>query len=200
MTGQVTRFGPCAALLVILTAMLIGCRGIPAASRTSPSAATTLTPLAVASPPMNSGTPTMAPRLSPSEQTATCGTIGVRENNAIDQVAARAAEDCFWQAYQQCATAGNAGLSVRTMIREMNSDHFQVSTFTLAYTNDQCAIQAYFAEGNMVQNAAGTPLPAFGTHIETGTCGSLSQDTSGRLHLNGCSLSGHMDTFTVSLP
>jgi hypothetical protein len=40
-----------------------------------------------------------------------CGTIEIRANQVTDAPAARQATDCFWQAYQQCATVGRATLA-----------------------------------------------------------------------------------------
>jgi hypothetical protein len=40
-----------------------------------------------------------------------CGTIEIRVNQVTDAPAARLATDCFWQAYQQCATVGQATLA-----------------------------------------------------------------------------------------
>ncbi|MDQ6832971.1 MAG: hypothetical protein M3008_06200, partial [Chloroflexota bacterium] len=41
----------------------------------------------------------------------TCGAVEVRDNRVSNPADARAAEDCFWAAYQQCAI--NAGMAVR---------------------------------------------------------------------------------------
>jgi hypothetical protein len=82
---QVPRLGW---LIVIL---LVGCGG-------------TATPV----PPSPTPAPTATAGAARGQD---CGTVDVRANQVADGAAAQRATDCFWRAYQACATAGGTTLT-----------------------------------------------------------------------------------------
>lgn len=103
-------------IFALLILALVACGGSSAEPPTpgaplstpAPTQRTTETPTAIPA--------TLTPRplvAIPTPFGVTCGTVEVRDNRVINPTDAQVAEDCFWQAYQQCAVSRNAAIAVR---------------------------------------------------------------------------------------
>jgi hypothetical protein len=106
-----------------------------------------------------------------------CGAIEVRANQVADAAAARQATDCFWRAYQQCATAG------RTTIAETVTgvDTVTRRIFTADGTGGACRIQ---------EDIEFRVVPAAPT-TRTNTCTGVTRMADGRLQFQACGDDGN---------
>lgn len=129
-------------------------------------------------------TPTVPPSPTP-VPTATanalqgrdCGTIQVRANQVTDAAAAQQVTDCFWQAYQQCATAGRTTLAetvtgVDTVTRRI---------FTADGAGGTCRIR---------EDIEFRIVPAAPT-TRTNTCTGVTRAPDGRLQFQACGDDGN---------
>ena len=110
---------------------------------------------------------------TPPAQVQKCGSVETSPNGLItDATKAKQAENCFWQAYQQCHAA-------TLNFTKRGLDAGAIHAFTIANNNGQCsisdAIQTYIAPsppkpGN-TYNCTGLTREADGLHIAY--CGDL---------------------------
>ena len=127
-------------------------------------------------------TPTVPPSPTPASTAAAaqardCGTIQVRANQVTDAAAAQQATDCFWQAYQQCATAGRTTLAetvtgVDTVTRRI---------FTADGTSGTCRIR---------EDIEFRVVPAAPT-TRTNTCTGVTRATDGKVQFQACGDDGN---------
>lgn len=127
-------------------------------------------------------TPRVPPSPTPASTAATaqardCGTIQVRANQVTDAAAVQQATDCFWQAYQQCATVGRTTLAetvtgVDTVTRRI---------FTADGTSGTCRI------GEDIEFRV---VPAAPT-TRSNTCTSVTRATDGKLQFQACGDDGN---------
>jgi len=118
----------------------------------------------------NNTTPGGQPTSTPPAQVQKCGSVETSPNGLItDATKAKQAENCFWQAYQQCHTA-------TLTFTKRGLDAGAIHSFTIASNNGQCsisdAIQTYIAPN--------PPRPG-----STYTCMGLTQQVDG-LHFASC--------------
>jgi hypothetical protein len=106
-----------------------------------------------------------------------CGTIQVRINQVTDAATARQAADCFWQAYQQCATVG------RTTLAETQTgvDTVTRRIFTADGTGGACRIR---------EDIEFRVVPAAPT-TRTNLCSGVTRATDGRLQFQACGDDGN---------
>jgi hypothetical protein len=103
-----------------------------------------------------------------------CGTVHTNPRGIpTDVLAAKQAEDCFWQAFQKCAPAS----LVYTLI---GVDTVTTRTFTIQTNNGHCSISDAFQH---------TIVPAPLSAAKTYTCTGVAQKPDG-LHLSGCGQDG----------
>lgn len=176
-------------LFVVLAVSLIGCGASPA---TSPPPTPTKPPLASLSPspftPRSTETPVttagpptaLIPVSSP--PVAGCGTVELRSGHLADEAAARNAIECFWLAYQRCAT----GRDTQLVVTLVGGAEISQSVYTLAQAGTSCSIQ--FMSGIRPSD----PQSTAGGGTARGQCMSAAYDQSGVLHLTGCTF-GNID-------
>lgn len=105
-----------------------------------------------------------------------CGLVQMRGPQVVNGSAAQQAEDCLWQAYQQCTRIGTATLRVT----EMGVDTVRTRDFTLRPASGGCAIQ----ESNMFRVVPRPPMTV------TYDCTGLTREADGALHFLACGNDG----------
>lgn len=106
-----------------------------------------------------------------------CGTIYTlgQQKTPTDQKAAKTAEDCFWQAYQQCHPA--------TLVYSQASvDTAMVHNFALQKQNGKCII---------IDALQHVIVPHAPQSAGNSTCTSLTQQADG-LHVSACNHEGNV--------
>lgn len=200
-------------IFALLILALVACGGSSAEpptpgappSRPAPTQRTTETPTAIPA--------TLTPRplvAIPTPFGVTCGTVEVRDNRVINPADAQAAEDCFWQAYQQCAVGRNAVIAVRESTDEtpyVDSTQgpasiifITVRSFAVIAGNDGgCALRASLGSAPYRRTQAGTPFIGPGTApYPFFTCTGVTQSADGGLHVAGCK--GPFMTYDIPPP
>lgn len=117
-------------------------------------------------------TATMVPAVPPQD----CGLVQMRGPETVNRSAARQAEDCLWQAYQQCVRSGKALLRVT----EMGVDTFRTRDFTVQDAGSGCAIE----ESDTFRVVPRSPMTA------TYRCAGLTRAVDNALHFLACGNDG----------
>ena len=116
--------------------------------------------------PSQSGTPPSKPQA--------CGTVQIRgDGQVVDSTKAQQAENCFWQAYQQCQAA-------TIIVTTMGVDSGIIRTFTVVPNGGTCKVSD--AEQNYVVPNHTGPLNIY-------TCANVQQ-LSGGLLFHSCGADG----------
>jgi hypothetical protein len=186
-------------LLALVALLLSGCLSSAAPKTGAIATATVAAPASISAGGTDTNTPTppasafvtgLNPAATPTPQQVVpsplsqpsavqgsdCGRIEMVGNGLVDTPNNAPALDCFWQAYQGCATIGNAQLLVHQRFFETSNNRI----FRLDGTGGTCVIseerQAYGLMANTPQ-------------ISMFTCSGITHDTSG-LHIVGCGSDG----------
>jgi len=186
-------------LLALVVCALTACGGVSSGPRdatpsiSAPAQRTIEAPTAI--PAMPTSRP---PHATPTVYGVTCGTVEVRDNRVINPADAQAAEECFWQAYQQCAVDRNAVIAVRESTDETPyvdsmygpaSIRFNtVRSFAVIAGDDGgCALRASLGSGPLRRTQTGTSIPGPGTQAYPFfTCAGVTRSADGGLHVIGC--------------
>lgn len=104
-----------------------------------------------------------------------CGTVVVRANSTPTGTTATQAENCFYQAYQHCASA-------TLTVNEMGVDAGTDRTFTTVSRSGGCAIS---------ESVTTYVVPRGQNPTTTYTCTGLSQQSDG-LHFSSCGADGNI--------
>lgn len=171
-----------ASLLVVL---LVACGGSSPATQIPPTALPTATV-----PPRLTVTPTVLPTTLPGTSAPgsvaapgeprgrNCGTVQMRGPQTVNGPSAQQAEDCLWQAFQQCSTVGTAVFTVT----QMGVDTLATRVFTLRSSGSGCTIQ------ESVEFRVVPRPPTMATY----SCASLTREASGALHFLACGADGDL--------
>ncbi len=104
--------------------------------------------------------------------------------------------ECFWQAYQQCATSQSARLSV--LLEGPTLVHGNTVTswrnVSLKYIGDTCNILMLDSVSAVLSNGKVAGGPGIGRE-----CSSMTQNPSGTLHITGCT-DGPMPSNDIDVP
>ena len=106
-----------------------------------------------------------------------CGAIQIRANQVADVAVTQRATDCFWQAFQQCATVGRATLAVT----QTGVDTVTRQVFTLDGSGGTCRIQ----EDREFRVVPGAPM------TKTYICAGLTRAANGALQFQACGDDGN---------
>jgi hypothetical protein len=187
-----------------IAVMLAGLFGfvLAACGRSSPATPIpTIAPTATVAPTASQPTvmPTVLPTVSagtsapasvvasPDEPLGTnCGTVQMRGPQTLNGPSAQQAEECLWQAFQQCRTTGSTALTVT----QMGVDTFATRTFTLTSGGNGCIIR------EAVEFRVVPRPPTTATY----PCAGLTREASGALHFLACGADGDLIVPSPSVP
>jgi hypothetical protein len=143
----------------LIVPLLVGCGGGATATPVPPS-------------------PTPAPTVTTSAARGQdCGTVEVRANRVANAAATQQATDCFWRAYQQCATAG------RTTLTEVQTgvDTITRRIFSIEGAGANCPIR---------EDVETRVVPA-APRARTNTCAGVMRRADGSLQFQACGDDGN---------